>query len=66
LETSLKIHTISIYVLVGIVILASFALIVELLPEVEAKMIVIPTLTLIIGWSVFFLFSLKRSEIRNE
>ena len=58
-------HKISIYILVGIVILASFALIAELLPEVKAKMIVIPTLTLIIGWSVFYLFSLKRSEIRN-
>ena len=66
METSLKIHTISIYVLVGIIILASYALIAELLPEVEAKMIVIPTLTLIIGWSMFFLFSLKRAERRNE
>jgi len=65
LETSLKINTISIYVLVGIIILASCALIAELLPEVKAKMIVIPTLTLIIGWSMFFLFS-KRSERNNE
>ena len=52
----MQIHTISIYVLVGIVILASCALIAELLPEVKAKMIVIPTLTLIIGWSMFFYF----------
>ena len=44
MQQSLAIHRISIYVLIGIAILASFALVAELLPEVKAKMIVIPTL----------------------
>jgi hypothetical protein len=59
MQTSLVNHKISIYVLVGIAILSSCALAAELLPEVEAKMIVVPTLTLIIGWVTFFLISLK-------
>jgi hypothetical protein len=42
-------QTISIYILVGIDSLTTFALVAELLPEVKAKMIVIPTLTLISG-----------------
>ena len=53
MQLSLSTHKISIYVLVGIAILASFALAAELLPEVKAKMIVIPTLVLIIGWTIF-------------
>lgn len=62
MERSIATHKISLYMLVGISILASFALVAELLPEVKAKMIVIPTLILIIGWTLFFLFSLKDSR----
>ena len=59
MSTRIVLNKISIYVLVGIAILASVALVAELLPEVKAKIIVVPTLTLIIGWVVFFLISLK-------
>ena len=62
MQQSLAIHRISIYVLIGIAILASFALVAELLPEVKAKMIVIPTLVLIIGWTISFIISLVRSK----
>jgi len=59
MSTRIVLNKISICVLVGITILASVALVAELLPEVKAKIIVVPTLTLIIGWVVFFLISLK-------
>ena len=59
MSTRIVLNKISIYVLVGIAILASVALVARLLPEVKAKIIVVPTLTLIIGWVVFFLISLK-------
>jgi hypothetical protein len=59
MSTRIVLNKISICVLVGIAILASVALVAELLPEVKAKIIVVPTLTLIIGWVVFFLISLK-------
>jgi hypothetical protein len=62
MQPSLSTDRISIYVLVGIAILASFALTAELLPEVKAKMIVIPTLILIIGWTIFFIGSLGRRQ----
>lgn len=62
MQPSLSTHRISIYVLVGIAILASFALAAELLPEVEAKTFVIPTLTLIIGWTIFFIVSSGRTK----
>ena len=62
MQLSLSTHKISIYVLVGIAILASFALAAELLPEVKAKMIVIPTLVLIIGWTIFFIVSFGRRK----
>jgi hypothetical protein len=62
MQNTIITHKLSIYVLVGIAILASFALTAELLPEVKAKMIVIPTLALIIGWTIFFLFSVNRKK----
>ena len=62
MQFSLSLSRISIYVLVGIAILASFALAVELLPEIESKSIVIPTLALIIGWTIFFIISSGRSK----
>jgi hypothetical protein len=58
MQPSLTTYRISNYVLIGIAILASFALVAELLPEVEAKIIVIPTLVLIIGWIIFFIVPL--------
>jgi uncharacterized membrane protein len=62
MQQSLSIHKVSIYVLIGIAILASIALVAELLPEVKAKMIVIPTLVLIIGWTISFIISIVRSK----
>ena len=62
MQQSLSIHRISIYVLIGIAILASFALVAELLPEVKAKMIVIPTLVMIIGWTIFFIVTFIRRK----
>ncbi|HJS64372.1 MAG TPA: hypothetical protein VJ767_05890 [Nitrososphaeraceae archaeon] len=62
MQTRIVVHTVSIYFLVGIAILATFALVAELLPEVKAKMIVIPTLSLIIGWTIFFLIPLARRK----
>jgi hypothetical protein len=55
-----KTHTALLWVVLG---LAIIALVAELLPEVKAKMIVVPTLVLVIGLSVM---ELKlRSERRN-
>jgi hypothetical protein len=62
MQNTIVIHKLSIYALVGIAILASFALAAELLPEVKAKMIVIPTLILIIAWTIFFLISVARRK----
>jgi hypothetical protein len=62
MQPSLTTHRVSIYVLVGIAILASFALTAELLPEVKAKIIVIPTLILIIGWTIFYIVSLGKNK----
>jgi uncharacterized membrane protein len=62
MQNTIITHKLSIYVLVGIAILASFALAAELLPEVKAKMIVIPTLILIIAWTIFFLISVARRK----
>jgi hypothetical protein len=62
MQLSVLAHRISTYVLVGISILACIALAAELLPEVEAKMIVIPTLALIIGWTIFFICSSARMK----
>jgi hypothetical protein len=62
MQNTIIIHKLSLYVLIGIAILASFALVAELLPEVKAKMIVVPTLTLIIGWTIFFLISVVRRK----
>lgn len=59
MNTRIVLNNISIYVLVGIAILACVALVAELLPEVKAKIIVVPALTLIIGWALFFLISLR-------
>jgi hypothetical protein len=46
----------------SVIVLASIALIFELLPEVEAKMFVIPVLLLIIGIGIVDLWRLKREE----
>ena len=46
----------------SVIVLASIALIFELLPEVEAKMFVIPVLLLIIGIGIIDLWRLKREE----
>lgn len=45
-----------------VIALASMALIFELLPEVEAKMFVIPVLLLIIAIGIIDLWRLKREE----
>ena len=45
-----------------VMVLASIALIFELLPEVEAKMFVIPVLLLIITIGIIDLWRLKREE----
>jgi hypothetical protein len=45
-----------------VIVLASIALIFELLPEVEAKMFVIPVLLLIIAIGIIDLWRLKREE----
>jgi hypothetical protein len=62
MQPLLSTHKISIYVLIGIAILASFALVAELLPEIKAKIIVIPTLVLIIGWTIFFIVPFVRRK----
>jgi len=46
----------------SVIVLASIALIFELLPEVEAKIFVIPVLLLIIGIGIIDLWRLKREE----
>lgn len=46
----------------SVIILASVALIFELLPEIEAKMFVIPVLLLIIAIGIMDLWRLKREE----
>jgi hypothetical protein len=46
----------------SVLVLASIALIFELLPEIEAKMLVIPVLLLIIGIGIMDLWRLKREE----
>lgn len=46
----------------SVLVLASIALIFELLPEIEAKMFVIPVLLLIIGTGIIDLWRLKREE----
>jgi hypothetical protein len=48
--------------LCSVIVLASVALIFELLPEIEAKMFVIPVLLLIIGIGIIDLWRLKREE----
>ena len=48
--------------LCSVIVLASMALIFELLPEVEAKMFVIPVLLLIIAIGIIDLWRLKREE----
>jgi hypothetical protein len=63
MQSSIITKKISIYVLVGIVVLAFFALGAEMLPEFESKFLVVPTLVLIIGWS---LFTLIASKAKNE
>lgn len=62
MQDRMIVHSVSISVLVAIGILASFALVAELLPEVEAKVIVIPTLLLIVGWIIFFLISVAKRK----
>jgi hypothetical protein len=62
MECSLATHRISTYISVGIAILASIALAAELLPEVKAKIIVIPTLVMIIGWTIFFIVTFIRRK----
>jgi hypothetical protein len=46
----------------SVIVLASMALIFELLPEIEAKLFVIPVLLLIIAISIMDLWRLKREE----
>jgi hypothetical protein len=46
----------------SVLVLASIALIFELLPEIEAKMFVIPVLLLIIAIGIIDLWRLKREE----
>jgi hypothetical protein len=46
----------------SVIVLASMALIFELLPEVEAKIFVIPVLLLIIAIGIIDLWRLKREE----
>jgi hypothetical protein len=48
--------------LCSVIVLASMALIFELLPEVEAKIFVIPVLLLIIAIGIIDLWRLKREE----
>jgi hypothetical protein len=64
MQLSLLINKISTSVLIGIAILAFIALTAESLPEVEAKLIVIPTLILIILWTACYMVisrSLKKT-----
>ena len=46
----------------SVIVLASMALIFELLPEIEAKLFVIPVLLLIIAIGIMDLWRLKREE----
>ena len=55
MQLSLLITKISTSVLIGIAILAFIALTAESLPEVEAKLVVIPTLILIILWTACYM-----------
>ena len=57
---SKKMHSILLYVVISLSIIA---LIAELLPEVKAKMIVIPTLVLTIALSIF---EIKQRRIVNS
>jgi hypothetical protein len=50
-----KMHPVLLWIVLGLAIIALAA---ELLPEVEAKMIVVPTLLLVIGLSVMELWLL--------
>ena len=64
MQLSLLINKISTSVLIGIAILAFIALTAESLPEAEAKLIVIPTLILIILWTACYMVisrSLKKT-----
>ena len=55
-----KTHTVLLWVVLG---LAIIALVAELLPEVKAKMIVVPTLVLVIGVIVM---ELKLRSVRRN
>lgn len=46
----------------SVIVLASMALVFELLPEIEAKIFVIPVLLLIIAIGIIDLWRLKREE----
>lgn len=46
----------------SVIVLASMALVFELLPEIEAKLFVIPVLLLIIAIGIIELWRLKREE----
>jgi hypothetical protein len=50
-------------VLYSVIVLSTAALIAEILPEVSAKMLVIPTLLLIIGVCVVDLFRLRNDPV---